>query len=70
MIKEGDHIILKGKRNKYGVIPAKKAYNDSTKSIVEGGSQGHSGWFAFFGFIAILFGIIITISGGGGLGLL
>jgi hypothetical protein len=35
-IKEGDHIILKGKRNKYGIIHAKKVYNYSTKSIVTG----------------------------------
>ena len=55
-IKEGDHIILNGKRNKNGIILAKKVYNISTHSIVKDRGKSHSSLYAFLSFLGFLTG--------------
>ena len=55
-IKEGDHIILNGKRNKNGIILAKKVYNISTHSIVKNQGKSQSSLYAFLSFLGFLTG--------------
>ena len=55
-IKEGDHIILNGKRNKNGIILAKKVYNISTHSIVKNQGKSQSIIYAFLSFLGFLTG--------------